>query len=529
MIVLIGFMGAGKSTVGTAVAARLNRPFVDTDSIIEQREGRSVAEVFEREGEGHFRAVERDVVLSILANADTERDTGQVVALGGGSITSPDVRAVLAGHDVVYLSVGLDEAMRRLSGDATRPLLEGDEIPVLYQYRRSLYEEVASVTIVTDGKSVRECADEIASIVGEQKDGTTIITVAAGARPYDVVVGTGVLPRLGQDLPHDLDPERAFIITHEILRPVADRVASSLKDRNILPVVATIAEGERSKSPATAVGLWEQMTQAGMHRNDLVVGVGGGVVTDLAGFVASTYNRGLAVIQVPTTLLAQVDAAIGGKTGIDLEAGKNLVGTFHQPALVVVDADVLSTLPVEELRSGLAEAIKAGLIADEGLVETIEANAKRIVDGERDVLLEVIVSAVQIKAQVVAADEKESGKRAWLNYGHTFAHSIEAIDRYEGLRHGEAVAVGMMAAAYLSNELGRLSQHEVDRHRDVLTAVGLPVSMSLDLEQLERAWLLDKKHRRGTRFVVLDGIGQPVAGVTAPHEVLEKAIERLAG
>ncbi|MEA2487429.1 MAG: shikimate kinase / 3-dehydroquinate synthase, partial [Actinomycetota bacterium] len=243
MIVLIGFMGAGKSTVGTALAARLNEPFIDTDSVIEKREGRSVAEVFEAEGEGHFRTLERDVVLNVLAEARG------VVALGGGSITNPEVRAVLAGHDVAYLSVGLEEALRRLSGDATRPLLKSGELPVLYQYRRSLYEEVARATIVTDGKSVTECADEIVAAFGELKDGPDVVHVDLGTRGYDVVIGAGVAGQLVRFLPPSLKPERAFIVTHGSVRAIAESVASSLRELDLEPAVATIPEGESSKSP----------------------------------------------------------------------------------------------------------------------------------------------------------------------------------------------------------------------------------------------------------------------------------------
>ncbi|MDQ3878700.1 MAG: 3-dehydroquinate synthase [Actinomycetota bacterium] len=527
MIVLIGFMGAGKSTVGTALAARLGQPFVDTDSLIEEREGRPIAELFAAEGEGHFRALERDVVLEVLA------DGSGIAALGGGSVTHPEVRTVLAGHEVVYLSVELDEALRRLSGDATRPLLQKtDELPVLHQYRRSLYEEVATVTIATDGRSVAECADEIAGILATQRRSAApdvdIARVDLADRGYDVVVGDGVTTRFADWLPADLEPERAFIVTHESLSAVARSIATSLGSRGIVTAIEALPEGERSKSVASATSLWDRMAGARLHRSDIVVGVGGGVITDVAGFVASTYNRGVPVVHVPTTLLAQVDAAIGGKTGVDLTAGKNLVGTFHQPAVVIDDVSLLASLPAEEMRSGLAEVIKAGFIADASLVELVERQRDAILQGDTTVLREVVVRAVSIKAEIVARDERESSVRAILNYGHTFAHAIETLHLYEGIRHGEAVAVGMMAAAYLSNELGRLSQDEVERHRQVISHVGLPVTMDLELDDLERVWALDKKYERGVRFVVLDAIGKPVTGVTAPRRALEKAIERLA-
>lgn len=524
MIVLVGFMGAGKSTIGTSLAARLGERFIDTDSLIAEREGMPIAQIFASEGEGHFRSIERDVVLDVLA-----REEG-VVALGGGAVTNPEVRAVLQGFDTVYLSVGLDEALRRLAGDTTRPLLErSDELATIYQYRRSLYEEVATITVATDGRSVSECADEIIRALGTPVDSFDVVRVDLGPRSYDVAVGSGAVDHVGDMLPASLEPERAFVVTHASLGDVAARVEASLSARGVGVVMKTIPEGETAKSVDTAVRLWDAMAEAELHRGDVVIGVGGGVVTDVTGFVASTYNRGLPSVLVPTTLLAQVDAAIGGKTGVDLTAGKNLVGTFHQPSLVVSDIDVLRALPDEELRSGLAEVIKAGLIADPSLVDLVQEHADDIFARDAATLRDVVVRSIEIKADVVARDETEQGDRAWLNYGHTFAHAIEVIASYQGIRHGEAVAVGMMAAAYLSNELGRLPDADVERHRRVLTAVGLPVTMRLSLDQLERAWVVDKKYRRGVKFVVLDGLGRPQAGVAAPTEALLTTIERLAG
>jgi 3-dehydroquinate synthase len=243
------------------------------------------------------------------------------------------------------------------------------------------------------------------------------------------------------------------------------------------------------------------------------------VVTDLAGFVASTFNRGMRVVQVPTTLLAQVDAAIGGKTAVNLERGKNLVGTFHQPALVVCDVDALATLPRAEFNSGLAEVAKHGFIADPGILDLI---------GEGDSLVRMVVRSVGVKAAIVAADEREHGRRAILNYGHTFAHAIERITGYKGMRHGEAVAVGMMAAAHLARVMGRLEEADVDLHRRVLSGAGLPVSANLDLSALEEEWLRDKKFKGEPRFVLLKRIGEAEAGIPAPHAALAEALARLA-
>jgi 3-dehydroquinate synthetase len=252
-------------------------------------------------------------------------------------------------------------------------------------------------------------------------------------------------------------------------------------------------------------------------------------VCDVAGFVASTYHRGVALIHVPTTLLAQVDAAVGGKTGVNLAQGKNLVGTFHQPRAVLCDVDLLATLPRAELRAGMAEVVKYGLIADPSLLDVAATEAGAILAADPVVLAAVVERSVGIKAAVVGDDERELGRRAHLNYGHTFGHAIERASGFTGIRHGEAVALGMMAAAYLAEELGRVDGEVVDAHRRPLEALGLPVEGSYDIGALEAAWRHDKKYRRGVRFVLLAGLARPEAGVHAPRALVARALERLAG
>jgi 3-dehydroquinate synthase len=259
-----------------------------------------------------------------------------------------------------------------------------------------------------------------------------------------------------------------------------------------------------------------------------VVAVGGGVITDLSGFVASTFNRGMPVVHVPTTLLAQVDAAIGGKTGVNLPQGKNLVSTFHQPRLVVCDVGVLESLPVAELRAGMAEVAKYGFISDPELLEILESKAGDLLDGEPHLLADVVARSVEIKAGVVSADELERGGRAVLNYGHTFAHAIEHAAGYEGIRHGEAVALGMMAAAHLARGLDRIDDAVVAAHRRVLQSLELPVTASLDYDTLHEAWLRDKKYEGGVRFVLLGDLGRAEPGITAPREAVEEALKRLS-
>ncbi|MGI8774239.1 MAG: 3-dehydroquinate synthase, partial [Actinomycetota bacterium] len=252
-----------------------------------------------------------------------------------------------------------------------------------------------------------------------------------------------------------------------------------------------------------------------------------GVVGDLAGFVASTYARGLALVQVPTSLLAQVDASIGGKTAVNLAAGKNLVGTFHQPLAVVADIDTLATLPEEEFVSGMAEVIKYGLIAEPDLLGYVTGNSDALKRRDPAVLQEIVARSAAIKAGIVASDETEQGRRAYLNYGHTFAHAIEHLHGYGALRHGEAVALGMMAAASLARELGHLDDDDVRLHRRSLQALGLPVSAPLEVDDLAVAWQRDKKYRDGVRFVLLQRIGSPVAGIEADRDTIRVALERM--
>ncbi|MGH2695255.1 MAG: 3-dehydroquinate synthase, partial [Actinomycetota bacterium] len=322
--------------------------------------------------------------------------------------------------------------------------------------------------------------------------------------------------------------EKAFVVTHAGLEQDAADLIGSLEGRGLAIRFLTVPEGEPAKSLATAESLYAALGDADAHRADLVVSFGGGVVCDVAGFVASTYNRGMPIAQVPTSLTAQVDAAIGGKTGVNIPQGKNLVGTFHQPVAVLCDVALLRALPDEELRSGLAEVCKYGFIAEPSLLELLEGHKNAVFERDSELLTEIVARSAAIKAEIVSADERETtGRRAHLNYGHTFAHAIENAAGYGAVRHGEAVSLGMMAAAYLARELDRIDDAAVGLHRRVLGSLGLPVTAKLDVDALEAAWKRDKKYRGGVRFVLLTRIGRPESGVEAPRNVVQRAIERL--
>jgi 3-dehydroquinate synthase/shikimate kinase/3-dehydroquinate synthase len=524
LIVLVGFMGSGKTTVGLALAGLAGLPFADTDRLIERREGRSIGTIFEEEGEEGFRSIEREIVADVLAGSDA------VVALGGGAPTDAQTRALLDGETVVYLKTSFETARDRVGPDEARPLMVSGDPRALYEERLPLYEAVADHTFTTDGRSPEVVAKEISDQVlagGASRVEPRRVTVDLGPRSYDVVVGRGLVGRVAEVMPRREHAEKAFVVSHPSLGAYSDRVLRSLATSGLQTHLLDVPEGEGSKSMAVAADLLSQLADAPAHRYDLVVSVGGGVVSDLAGFVASTYARGLAVLHVPTSLLGQVDAAIGGKTGVNLLQGKNLVGTVHQPIQVVCDVATLDTLPDAELISGMAEVIKYGLIGDPEMLDTVLVRGSDILRRDPQVLEELVVRSATAKASVVSRDELEHGARASLNYGHTFAHALEQISGYSGIRHGEAVALGMIAAAHLARELGRIDDDAVALHRRSLEAVGLPVSATLRIDDLEAAWMRDKKYKEGVRFVLLRDIGVVETGIRVDREVVARALGRM--
>jgi 3-dehydroquinate synthase len=351
----------------------------------------------------------------------------------------------------------------------------------------------------------------------------TTIPVGDG---YDVVIGSGVLDRVGDLLGDDV--ERVLVVHPPTLPELTSRVTAALEERGYAVHVAEVPDAEAAKTSAVAAHLWSVLGGAGFTRTDAVVGVGGGTVTDVAGFVAASWLRGVRVVQVPTTLLGMVDAAVGGKTGINTPEGKNLVGAFHPPAGVLCDVDVLATLPPADLVAGLAEVVKCGFIADPVILDLVESAVERDAETARSAanphLRELIERAVRVKADVVAADLRESSLREILNYGHTFGHAIEQVEHYTW-RHGEAVAVGMVYVAELARLTGHLTgpggDQLVARHRSVLESLGLPTTYAPGRwDELLRAMRRDKKSRGSTlRFVVLDALAEP-ARLAGPDDTL---------
>jgi 3-dehydroquinate synthase len=360
----------------------------------------------------------------------------------------------------------------------------------------------------------------------------TTIPVRAASGAYEVNVGRGLLARLDTLLPPLPGAKVAAVVRPGVLSGIAERAAHALGRRDLAVHTIEVPEGELAKRLEVVESIYQRLAAIPAHRADPVVAVGGGATTDVAGFAAATWLRGVPLVSVPTTLLGMVDAAIGGKTAVDLEAGKNLVGAFHQPSAVIADLDTLATLPAAELRSGMAEVIKAGLIADPALAARCLAHGPAAVAGDLGALAPLVEAAIRIKAEVVGADEREAGRRAILNYGHTLGHALERLSGYQGLRHGEAVALGMVFAATVSEMLGLAAPGLVDGHVRVLRAVGLPAGgVELDPDAVLAAMGTDKKHggaTGGLRLILLRAEGD--AGlVPAPERaLLAEAIRSLA-
>ncbi|CAM5620015.1 3-dehydroquinate synthase [Streptomyces atroolivaceus] len=524
LIVLVGPMGVGKSTVGELLAGRLGTTYRDTDADVVATAGKAIPEIFFDDGEERFRALERQAVRDAIAQHPG------VLALGGGAVLDAETRALLGGLPVVYLSMDVDEAVRRVGLNTARPLLAVNprrQWRELMDARRPLYEEVATVTVATDARTPEEVAQAIIEALelpertgepvpsGQEKtrmteQGTTRIQIAgtAGTDPYEVLVGRrllGELPNLIGDR-----AKRVAVLHPEALAETGEAVREDLAAQGYEAIAIQLPNAEEAKTVEVAAYCWKALGQTGFTRTDVIVGVGGGATTDVAGFVAASWLRGVRWIAVPTTVLAMVDAAVGGKTGINTAEGKNLVGAFHPPAGVLCDLAALDSLPVHDYVSGMAEIIKAGFIADPVILDLVEADPQGARTPSGPHTAELIERSIRVKAEVVSSDLKESGLREILNYGHTLAHAIEKNERYKW-RHGAAVSVGMVFAAELGRLAGRLDDATADRHRAVLESVGLPLTYRGDQwPKLLENMKVDKKSRGDLlRFIVLDGIGKP--------------------
>lgn len=549
-IFLVGLPGSGKTTAGRMVAASLGWAFEDSDHEIERATGRTIPEIFSTDGERVFREMET-AALGRLALQEPI-----VIATGGGAPTSAASRNVLSSGFAVWLSVSPEEAARRTSADTVgteRPLLANpgetglpkspvERMKVLLDARAELYR-AADAAVDVEEMSPESVAAEVAMLWDEYSrqhhndresrpdDPTLPVTLQPAAivrtpgATYPVIVADGSFDAIGAVCRNAGLTGRAFVVSDTAVGPLfSERARASLQQAAYEARTFMIPAGEGQKTLATVELVYDWLIANRVERADFVVCVGGGVVTDLAGFAAATCLRGIDFVHAPTSLLAMADAAIGGKTGVDHPSGKNLIGAFAQPRAVVIDPSVLATLPPRHLRNGWAELIKHGLILDEDLFRDLDLASG---DGPPLMSAELIARSVAIKAEVVSDDEREAGRRTLLNYGHTVGHAIESVTGFSQYLHGEAVSIGMRVAAMISRDLGMLGEDDYQRQQSLLKRFGLPESApGLDVDAVLDATLSDKKVRAGkVRWVLLEGIGNAVTRDNVPDDIVRRAVE----
>ncbi|RYQ10392.1 3-dehydroquinate synthase [Bifidobacterium pseudolongum subsp. globosum] len=533
LAVIIGMMGAGKTRLGKEMAQMMGLPFRDADIQIERRIGMSIPQYFAQQGETAFREVEREVILETLEGFDG------IYALGGGAPMTPAVQQGLAayaraGGKVIYLQADPHEAMTRARRAGGRPMLDGDADArwmALYEQRDPTYRAVSNVVVRTHGMTPKTAARKMI----EMTDEGIVHVDGSGIEPYDVRIGEGALNHLPDVLGEG--PVRVALIHTQSVQRHSDRARAILRKAGYEVSDIVVPDAEAGKTAHVANGIWERLGNEGFTRSDAIVGLGGGACTDLAGFIAATWMRGVRYVNCPTSLLAMVDASTGGKTGINTPQGKNLVGSFYTPAGVLADLRTLTSLPNDIFIEGLGEVAKSGFIRDPEILTILEEHASelRAFDGEtfldsplKPVVAELIERTVRVKAHHVSADLKEAGLREFLNYGHTFGHAVEQLEHFRW-RHGNAVAVGMIYAAELSNLTGHLDRQTVEYTYDLLDRLGLPTSWNgADFDAVLALMHRDKKARGNTlRFVGLEKIGKPFHLNAPDAQAVREAFERV--
>jgi|Deesub1362A_J573_1020465.scaffolds.fasta_scaffold00412_3 3-dehydroquinate synthase len=521
-IVLTGFMGTGKTSVGRELSRRLGYPFIDTDDLIEEREGMPISMIFKEKGEPYFRRVEKEVVHEVSGMRDV------VVATGGGVIKDRDnVEALRERGILIWLRTEPMVILRRVMAEGgKRPLLNVDEplkeINRLLSEREALYRQ-ADISVETSYITPGEAAEEIIEMLCLD---SMVVDVGLRERGYKIIIGRGILKRLGLRV-REFRPTKVGIISnHRIYTIHGDSLNESLRQYGIEPEVILIPDGEEYKDILWAYYLHGRLLQCRFDRGSLLIAFGGGVVGDIAGFVASTYMRGIRYIQVPTTLLAQVDSSVGGKTGVNHPMGKNMIGTFYQPSLVFIDIATLRSLPEREFLASMAEVIKYGVMADRGLFDYLRDNREDIM-GFGDSLMTIIKRSCEIKADVVSRDEREAGLRAILNLGHTVGHAIETVTGYSRFLHGEAISIGMCVVSEMAAEMGMLGREEASDIKGLLQMYRLPVRLpsDIDVSEVIRAMEVDKKARAGRlRFVLPEAIGRVRIVEDVDRDVIRRAL-----
>jgi shikimate kinase / 3-dehydroquinate synthase len=545
-IALIGFSATGKSTISNKVADLLGWESVDTDLEITKLSGHSIPQIFEQQGEDAFRRFE----IEVLNKACLKKNV--VISTGGGAILNSENSKLLSETClVICLQAKAETIYQRLlqsnsseSSPEIRPLLNVEnplaKIKELKRLREPYYYSIADWTVHTDCLTSDEVSKEVLTGLGYlnrnikncavQRVTDNTCLVKTKSRTYSILFGPGLLDTLGDNI-HQLGLKGKIILISDInvFSLYGNKAKASLENSGYSVIQYVISPGESSKNIDMAIKIYDFLTDQKVQRADIVVALGGGVVGDLAGFVAATYLRGLSWIQVPTTLISMVDASIGGKVGVDHSSGKNLIGAFYQPSLVLADIGTLNTLPSGEQYAGWAEVIKYGLIQDSKLFGLIEANVEKLLALETDITTDIIKQCACIKSSIVSEDERDTGRRIILNFGHTMGHALEVSGNYKTFLHGEAVALGMVSAAILSRNLNLLSQESVDRIIRLIKRFHLPISRKgINSHVLISAISLDKKRKNNlVQWVLLTDIGTSIVHTNIPNEVVLKSISEV--
>lgn len=520
-VILTGFMGVGKSTIGAQVAQRLDRPFIDMDAEIEARAGLSIASIFSENGEAAFREYERALCLE-LANRE-----GLVIATGGGTLIPSENRERMARNGfLICLTCKQEEIVRRIGKLPARPLVDlgdlRDSLASIWDARSEVYAALPW-HIDTANRGLTEIVDDVLHLINAD-----CLAVRHASGSYPIHIGAGLLHHLGDAVRASELPvgTKLLVVSNDIVFPLYGKtIVDSLMTAGYEVVTCVIPDGESNKTLETVRLVYDTLVAHNVDRNGAVISLGGGVTGDIAGFAAASYLRGLNFVQVPTTLLAMVDASVGGKTGVDLPSGKNLVGAFKQPRLVLIDPQVLETLGIEDIRSGMAETLKHGVIADPVLFEDLVRVPMDHTFWSSERAVERIIRALRVKIAIVEEDPLEQGRRANLNLGHTLGHALEVLSNYT-LRHGNAIAIGLLAAARMAGKLDLATQSLVPTIEDALRQIGLDTACPPHtISEIETAMTHDKKRANGEhRWVLPQRIGHVTYDHVVPNVVLREVL-----
>ncbi|HAU31868.1 MAG: 3-dehydroquinate synthase [Desulfotomaculum sp. 46_296] len=524
-IILIGFMGTGKTIIGRKLADRLNWDFIDTDSEVERVTGKTIPQIFKQFGESRFRSEEKLVVRKLGKRKHL------VVATGGGTVLDSENVACLRENGIlICLTANLETILKRVKAGQSRPLLSGKEdlkqkIEELLSVRSQAYS-AADINIDTSFDKPDQVVEKIIQNLQERKkmQAPVDIYLDLDKRSYHIYIGQGLISSVDCYLKELNLGKRVLLVSNpKVFGLFGELVEKKLSAAGYRVIPALAPDSEEAKSLDVAGKLYDLAYLNELDRQSVVIALGGGVVGDLAGFVAATYMRGVAFVQLPTTLLAQVDSSVGGKVAVNHPRGKNIIGAFYQPKLVLSDINLISTLDDRELRTGLAEVIKCAVIADREFFSWLVDHIGDLLDRRPEALTRAISTSCRIKAEVVQEDETESGRRAILNFGHTVGHTIEALSGYNLYRHGEAVAIGMAAESRLANELGILTKKDEERILGLIKKTGLPWELpgQLPIDQFMVSILKDKKViDREYTFALPVRIGRAEVIKGIPEEVL---------